>query len=221
MVLTMYNYDHHMHTFIDALNWRYATKKYDSTKKLSDEQLNTLLESIRLAPMSYGLQAMSVVVVSNPAVRAKLRDASWGQPQLTDASHVLVFAVPTAVSKDDVERFMQDVVSTRGVTRESLDGYANMINDVISGRDTVANTTWVAKQAYIALGVLLSAAAVEGIDATPMEGFDPKQFDEILGLSAHGLTSVVICPIGFRIANDEYAQMKKVRQSSERLFVRI
>lgn len=210
-----------MSSIIESLNWRAAIKSYDATKKLTDTQLNILLESIRLAPTSYGLQAMSVLVVTDPEVRTKLRAAAWDQPQVTDASHVLIFAVPTALSSTDVERYMQDVVATRGVTRESLQGFYDMIVRVVGSNDAAGNTVWAAKQAYIALGVLLTAAAIEKIDASPMEGFDPKQFDEILGLSAKGLTAVVMCPVGYRAADDVYSQMKKVRQSADHLFVRV
>lgn len=208
-----------MNQFIEALQWRAAIKQYNADIKLTDEQVAPILESARLAPTSYGLQPFSVVVVKDAETRAKLRAAAWDQPQVTDASHLIVFAVPTNLAEQDVERYMQDVVKARGVDRATLQGFHDMVAGVIVQRDRAGNTAWAARQAYIALGMMLSAAALERIDATPMEGFDPKQFDEILGLAALRLTSVVMCALGARAATDEYANLPKVRRDAESFFI--
>lgn len=210
-----------MANFIDALKWRYATKQFDPSKKLSDAQLATILEAIRLSPTSYGLQFFKAFVVTNPEVRAKLRAAAWNQSQLTDASQIIVFAVPNALSAADADALLELTAKTRGVALESLKGYSDMLKGSISSRTPEQNKEWAARQAYIALGVALSAAAVEGIDSTPMEGFDPKQFDEILGLSKLGWSSVVTLALGTRSSQDGYAKLAKVRFPKEKLVVEV
>ena len=204
-----------MLTILDSLNWRYATKQYNPVKKVTDEQLTTLLDAIQLTPTSYGLQAYRAYLVTNPEIRTKLRAAAWDQPQITEASHLIVFAVPTDLNDSHIDAFIAHVAEVRGVTVESLAGYASMIKGAISRKNPAERTEWLARQAYIALGFLLEAAALEHIDATPMEGFDPQKFNEILGLSKENYTAVVIAPVGFRAENDNLASMKKVRFSKE------
>ena len=206
-----------MQNIIDAFKWRYATKQYDTDKKLTAEQLDRLLKSIELTPTSYGLQAYKALIITNPETRVKLRAAAWDQPQITDASHLIVFAVPTNLNDAHIDTFIAKIAKVRNVSEESLAGYSEMMKGALSHKTPEQKTEWLARQAYIALGFLLSTAALEHIDATPMEGFDPKQFDEILGLTQENLTSVVVAPLGFRSETDEYAKLTKVRFGREEI----
>ena len=208
-----------MTNIIQAMNWRYATKAYDSNQKLNDTQISTLIEAIRLAPASFGLSTYKVIHVKDVEVREKLKAAAWGQTQLSDASDLLVFAVKTNLNESDVTEFIEEIAKVRNVPIESLSEYANMIKSTISSRSDEQNIVWASKQAYIGLGVLISAAALEEIDATPMEGFDVKQFDEILRLKELGLTTSVICAVGFRSEKDAYAALTKVRMSKDSLVI--
>lgn len=205
-----------------ALNWRYATKKFDTEKKLSDEQLLILTEALRLSPSSFGLQPWKFLIISNPDIRSKLREAGYGQPQITDASHLVVFAVPTGLTDSLADEHIAEVAKATGQDVSALAAYRDMMAGAINNIPTMeARTAWAARQAYIALGVLLAAAATEGIDAGPMEGFNPVQFDEILGLKEKGLTTVVIAALGFRSPDDAYIQMPKVRFPRERVIEEI
>ncbi len=206
---------------LEALNWRYATKNFDTSKKVSEEDLNELLEAARLAPNSFGLDAWAFVVVENPEIRAKLSDAAWGQPQVTGASHLVVFCRQKELSAQDGEALVERIATTREMEVSALDGLKQMVTGVIGSRDEAAKAEWMAKQVYIALGMFLTACALKQIDAAPMEGFDPAQFDEILGLEAKGLKSVVICGVGYRSAEDKYGTAKKVRKSANEVIVRI
>lgn len=204
---------------IDALNWRYATKAYDTSKKLSDDQVNNLIESVRLTPSSFGLPVYKVIHVRDVETREKLKAAAWGQTQLTDASELVVFAVKTNLNETDVDEFINEVSKVRNIPVEALAEYAGLIKGSLTGRDEEGKTNWATKQAYIGLGVLLAATALERIDSSPMEGFDSAQFDEILGLKELNLKSVVICALGYRSETDTYANLAKVRVSKESLVV--
>lgn len=211
-----------MKNIIESLQWRYATRAFDTEKKLTEEQIDILLEAARLAPSSFGLQPWKFIVVTNPEVRSRLKDVGYGQAKITEASHLVVFAIEKNVDANLVEKFMQSIVDTRGVTRESLQGYADSINAAILSKGGVEGARgWATRQVYIALGVFLSAAATLGIDAGPMEGFDPKKFDEILCLEALGLESKVIAAVGFRKENDPVARMPKVRFPKEEVVITI
>ncbi len=210
-----------MKNTFEALNWRYAIKKYDSTKKLSAEQIELMLEAVRMAPTSFGLQPFRAILVSNPEVRAKLCAAGYGQSPITDASHFLVFAAMTDLSPTTVDKFISLVSAVQGKTIDQLSGYHQMISGSIASRTPEQNTDWAARQAYIALGVLLTAAATNEIDATPMEGFNPKEFNAILGLDEMHLTAVCCAALGFRAAGDEYATNPKVRLPKDKLFIEI
>jgi len=210
-----------MHDIISALNWRYATKKFDAAKKLNSVQLDMLQEALRLAPSSFGLPVWKAVIVENPDVRTALRSAGYGQPQITDASHLLVLAVKKNINDALVDEFIALTAKTRGVSLDSLRDYSTMIKGSIKGKSSEELRDWAARQAYIALGVLLLAAAANGIDAGPMEGFDPKQFDEILELDKFGLESKVIVALGFRSADDAFAAAKKVRPEKGELFITV
>jgi nitroreductase / dihydropteridine reductase len=208
-------------SLIDKLNWRYATKKFDQTKKLSPAQLDELLHAVHLSPSSAGLQSYKVLVVEDAATRQKLREAANGQAQLTDASQLIIFASETNLDADYVKHYIDHVAETRQIGRANLEGFEQMINSNVSNLTAEQKLTWSNKQAYIALGVLLTAAAEMGIDACPMEGFNPTKFDEILGLKEKGLTSAVIVAIGFRAEDDGYSKLQKVRKPEAEMFIHI
>ena len=208
-----------MSTLLDNLNWRYATKKFDATKKIAPADLNTLKEAVRLAASSYGLQPFKVVLVENPEIREKLKAAAWGQTQITDASHLFVFANDLNAGPESVAAYIKNISETRGLPTEALGGFADMMNGVISNLSQEAKNIWTSKQTYIALGTLLAAAAELKIDATPMEGFNPAQFNEILGFDKLGLNAAVIATVGYRHDEDEAQHYKKVRKSQEELFI--
>jgi len=201
-----------MAEIIKALNWRYATKKFDTAKKVSDNDINELLEAARLAPSSYGLQPWTFVVVTNPELRKKLREHAWNQPQITDASHLIVLATRTDVDEDYVKRYVEEIAKERKVAVDSLKAYQDMMTGDVKTRSKNAIVDWSKHQTYIALGFLLFAAAQKRIDTCPMEGFDPAKFDEILGLKEKHLASTVLCTIGYR-ADDPAAANVKVRFS--------
>ncbi len=169
-----------MKNYIENLNWRYATKQFDPTKKISPEELDFLLEAIQLSASSYGLQPYEVIVVDNPEIQEKLKAAAWNQSQLTDASHVLVFANMKSVDENYVDSYMETIAKTRKMDIEDLGGFKDMIKNTILQLSDEDQVQWTAKQAYIALGNLLSAAANFKIDVCPMEGFSAAEFDEIL-----------------------------------------
>jgi len=208
-------------SLLDKLNWRYATKKFDETKKLNPEQLNALLDAVQLAPSSAGLQAYRIIVVENPEIKQKLRDAAYGQQQLTTASHIVIFAAETNLDGQYVKNYIDRIAETRGVDRANLEVFETNINNNVNRMTEDLKIVWNHKQAYIALGVLVSAAADLGIDSCAMEGFDAAKFDEILGLKVLGLTTSVIAPIGFRADDDALSTAIKVRRPKEELFIHI
>lgn len=210
-----------MKNIIEALQWRYATKVFDTNKKLSEEQKSVLLESLRMSASSYGLQPWKFVVVTNPEVRMKLKEAAWGQPQITDSSELIVLCVKKNIDSALVDTWMQSIAKQRGVEVETLKGYADMINGSLAGRTPEAAKEWASRQVYIALGTLLTAAAVLEIDACPMEGFDNKKFDEILGLDAMGVESRVLAAVGFRSPEDKMANLPKARFPKEDVVVEV
>lgn len=204
---------------LTALNWRYATKSFDKEKKLDASQLDTLLESLRFSPSSFGLQGRGFVVVENSELRQQLLPYARNQAQVVDASHLIVLCRRTDVDTDFVNRYFEDIAHTRGMDISALDGYKNMVLGFIEGKSQEDLAIWLSKQTYIAQGFLLSACAMLGIDACPMEGFDSSKFDEILGLSDHNLASCVIVPVGYRSSEDGYAHAPKVRFAKEDLII--
>ncbi|MBI2885227.1 MAG: NAD(P)H-dependent oxidoreductase [Candidatus Omnitrophica bacterium] len=200
---------------VQQLRWRYATKKFDPARKIPADRWDALEQALVLSPSSFGLQPWKFIVVTDPAVRERLRPASWNQPQITDASHVVVFAHRKDVSVADVERYVRHIAAVRGIPEESLEGYKQMMAGFVSraGQGLDINA-WAARQLYIALGTFLTSAALLGIDACPMEGIDPKQYDEILGLDAEGYRTVVVATAGYRAEDDAYATLAKVRYAS-------
>jgi nitroreductase len=205
---------------LEKLNKRYATKKFDPTRKISSGDLSSLLEAIRLSASSYGLQAYKVLVIENEEIRGKLRQAAWNQPQITDASQLLVFALDTHFDESGVVRYVDLVAKTRNINPATLEGYAEMMKGSFR-RPKEEVQSWLTRQLYIALGFGLVAAAELNIDSCPMEGFDNKQFDEILGLKEKGLTSVVLMAVGYRSDDDHYQHLAKVRREKDDLFVAI
>ncbi len=203
----------------ESLNWRYATKSYDSTKKLSDEQRRAILDALRLAPSSMGLQPWKFIHVNDPAIREKLRPAAYNQPQLTEASDIIVLASRIGMDEAYVDLYLKSVAQIREMPVEGLADYRKMLMGAVNARSQDALTEWSARQVYIALGMALAVAAELRIDATPMEGFDPKQVDEILGLAEHNVTSRAILALGFRSPEDKTQFMKKARFAAEDVII--
>jgi nitroreductase len=208
-----------MSTFLENQNWRYATKKFDSSRKISPEDLNILKEAIRLSSSSFGLQPYTVIIVENPELRAQLKPASWGQSQITEASHLIVFASNTEVSTEYIDTYLQNIADTRGLTLDNVYPYGDYIKGFLANVPADAIPVWTAKQTYLALGNLLNVAAELKIDVTPMEGFVPAQYNEILGLTKLGLNASLVATIGYRSDEDATQHLKKVRKSTEELFI--
>jgi nitroreductase / dihydropteridine reductase len=207
--------------WLEQLDWRYATKAYDAQNHITPEQWKVIEQSIRLAPSAYGLQPYKVVIVTDPELRQKLRAAAFNQPQVTDSSYLVVFAAKQAVTEADIDAFMKLIADTRGVPVENLNGMRGaMIGDLVQGPRAQRITEWTARQCYIALGFLLAAAAIQHVDATPMEGLDTEAFTQILELDKQGYKAVVMAAVGHRAQNDWLAPLKKVRKPEEELFIR-
>ena len=206
---------------IEGLNWRYAVKKYDPAKKVSEADWQMLEESVTLAPSSLGLQPYKLIVVTDQATKERLRPAAYGQSQIADASHIVVFAYKKTYGDEDADRFIERIAEVRGQTIESLKAYEDSIKaSAKKARDGGYIEMWNSRQAYIALGFLLETAALLGIDATPMEGFDADQFNEILGLTEH--SAVAVAAVGYRDEeNDWLAGLPKVRLPRHELVERI
>lgn len=197
---------------IDALQWRYAVKKFDSAKKIPAATWAALEESLVLAPSSFGVQPWKFIVVDNPALREKLVPASWGQSQVVDASHLVVFALKQDVGEEHIDRYMARTAEVRGTTVEAMAPFKKVIMGSFEGaRAKGFLDTWQSRQVYIALGQFMAAAALLGIDTCPMEGLEPAKYDEILGLAGTGYMTLCACPAGYRAADDKYATTPKVR----------
>lgn len=203
---------------IGAQQWRYAVKVFDPTRKIPVETWKALEQALVLSPSSYGLQPYRFLVVTDPALRESLVPHAWGQRQVADCSHFVLFVAKNSVSEADVDHFIQRIAAVRGVAPDSLGSYRGMmVGDIVQGPRSRMASEWAARQAYIALGNLMTSAAVLGVDACPMEGFVPDQFDEILKLKETGYHSVVGCALGYRAATDKYAALPKVRFPVEEL----
>lgn len=195
------------------LSWRYATKMMDPTQTVPEDKVKRVLEAIRLAPSSSGLQPYEVIVITNADLRARIRQISRDQPQITDCSHLLVFAAWDNYTADRINMMFDLTKKVRGLSNEGLENYRKMLLDRYPSRSSEENFQHTAKQAYIGLGVALIAAAEEQVDSTPMEGFDADALDDILDLRAKGLRSVLMLPLGYRdVANDWLVNLKKVRR---------
>lgn len=206
---------------LEQLRWRYATKKFDPARKISPELWAKLEQAPVLSPSSYGLQPWKFVVVTDPEVRKKLHPVSWNQSQILDASHLVVFAAKNPPTPADVERHVARTAQVRGVPPAALDGFKGMMLGSLSRMTEAEAHAWAARQCYIALGVFLSACALAGVDACPMEGFQGAQYDEILGLKAKGLASVVIATAGYRHPDDPAAKFAKSRFDASDVIERV
>lgn len=196
----------------EALAWRYATKAFDPARTIPGATWEALARSLQLTPSSYGLQPWKFLVLTDRALRERLVPVSWNQRQVADCSHLVVFCGRTAMAEADVQRLIDAIAATRGVPAESLAGYRGMmVKDVVTGPRSAVAAEWAARQCYIALGQFMAACALLGVDACPMEGFDPAQYDAILGLAGGPYRSVVACCAGYRAAGDKYAGLAKVR----------
>jgi nitroreductase len=195
-----------------ALNWRYATKAFDPARKIPAETWNALEETLVLSPSSFGLQPYKFLVIENPTVREQLLPHSWGQRQIVDASHLVVFAARTTMSEVEIDHFLDRTVEVRGGTKDSHSIYRGMMLGSLTGPGREARIpNWATLQAYIAIGNLMTSAALLGVDTCPIEGFVPAEYDAILGLKEQGFASVVVAALGYRAEGDKYATLPKVR----------
>ena len=206
---------------LSQLKWRYATKQFDATKTLSKEQITLLKDAFNLTATSYGLQTLSLIVVSNPDLRVQLREHAYNQPQVTDASHLLVIGIQDDITDLDIDAHFENVKDIRNTPETVISPFRTRLKDMMKGMSKTERQQWSKHQAYITLGNLMTVCAVEGIDACPMEGFDPEAFDKLLNLEAHNLKAVLLLPVGFRSEQDPFATMKKVRKSLKNTIIEL
>ena len=210
-----------MSHFIENQKWRYATKKFDATKKITTSDLEALKEAIQLSTSSYGLQLYKVFIIENPEVRAQLQPVSWGQSQIIEASHLFVFANIVDVQDKHIDDYVQNIANTRSLSVEDLKGYSDFMKSKIVPLPVEQKAVWTSKQTYLALGNLLNAAAELKIDVTPMEGFEPEKYNEILGLNELGLNASLVATVGYRHEEDATQHYAKVRKPKQELFTTI
>ena len=206
------------HQLLEALNWRYATKVFDATRKIPADVWQTLERALVLTPTSYGLQPYRFLVINDPVKRAELVPHSWNQKQVVDASHFVVFTARTKITGADVNKLITRTSDIRKIPAESLNFYRDlMLGDVVNGPRGKTAHEWATRQTYIALGNLMTSAAVLGVDTCPMEGLEPAEYDRVLGLQGSDYATVVACALGYRAANDKYASLPKVRYEAKEL----
>lgn len=204
--------------FLEKLDWRYAVKKMDPTKTVAQADVEQIIEAIRMAPTSSGLQPFELLVITNDEIRAEIQKVAWNQAQITEGSHLLVFAAWDTYTEARIDAVMQHMAEERGGLTETLESYYTNLKKIYLPRAAEMNFEHAARQSYIALGFAMAAAAELGVDCTPMEGFDPAKVDEILGLSAKGLRSVTLLPLGVRAeAGDWLKDMPKVRKAKSEM----
>ena len=209
-------------TLLAQLQWRYATKAFDPVRKIADADWAVLEQTLILTPTSYGLQPNRYIVITDPTVKEQLVPLSWNQTQPADCSHSVVFAARAANTEADVDRYLARIAEVRGGQVEAMAGFRKLlVGDVVHGERGQIALEWATRQAYIALGNFMTAAAMLGIDTCPMEGFVPEKYDELLGLPAQGFHAVVACAAGYRSANCKYASLAKVRFPASELIVRV
>ena len=197
----------------DSLNWRYATKKMDATRTVPQDKVDRIVEAVRMAPTSSGLQPYHVFQITNNALRTRIRAAASDQAQITEGSHLLVFAAWDTYTADRINHMFDLTNAERGGTNEGWENYRQMLLKSYPSREAQVNFEHAARQTYIGLGAALIAAAFEEVDSTPMEGFDPKSVDDILGLGAKGLRSVALLPLGYRAKGQDWLEnLKKIRR---------
>ena len=205
---------------LKSLEWRYATKKMNG-EKIPQDKLERILEATRLAPSSYGLTPYNVIVVEDQKLKEELQGACYGQAQLSESSAVLVFATWDEVTEHSVGNYINEIAKQREIPVESLNGLQDMMNGSLTNMTHEQKISWAQRQAYIGLGFALTAAAVEEVDSTPMEGFVPESVDTVLGLQELGLKSVVVLPLGYRDSENDYlSTLKKVRWDNDKFFIR-
>ena len=204
----------------NQLGWRYATKSFDANLRISEADWQTLEHSMVLTPSSFGLQPWHFYVITDPATKARLKPVSWNQSQIVDASHLVVFAIKKDLNVPEIDRFIDRMAEVRGVTPESLASYRQMMVGSLTNPKFNIND-WAAKQVYIALGFFMASAAMLGIDTCPIEGFDPAQYDEILGLAPLGYHATVVAAAGYRSNADKHATLPKVRFKANEVITRI
>ena len=208
-------------SLVENLKWRYATKKFDATKKVSEEDINYIKEAVQLSASSYGLQAYKILEIKDPKLREELKPMSWNHAQITDASHLFVFCNYLEVKDKDIKEVMKLKSEVNSVPMEKLAAYGDFVNGKLQEKSADEITNWTARQTYIALGNALNACAELRLDSLPMEGFEPKLYNERLGLKAKNLNACVLLAVGYRHAEDAAQNNKKVRKSIDTLFEEI
>ncbi len=208
-------------TALESLNWRYATKQFDPTKKLSSEDWQTLEQSLVLTPSSFGLQPWKFIIVTNQDTKEALRPHSWGQSQITDSSHLVVFTSLKEVTEDNVDPWIATMAEAQGKTPQDLEGYKDVVMGFIGNMSTEECQAWTQRQAYIALGQFMLTAATMNIDTCPLEGIAPEFYDQILDLSDTPFSTCVACAVGYRSADDKYATSPKTRFTSDQVIQHI
>lgn len=207
---------------LQQLNWRYATKKFDSTRVISQADWDTLEEALILTPSSFGLQPWKFFVITDPATKQKLMPVSWGQKQLVECSHVVVFAIKKHLGVREIDAFLQRTCQVRNIKMDQLQGYRDMmLGNLVEGPRSININVWALNQAYIALGNFMTSAALLGIDTCPIEGFEAHQYDQLLGLAKRDLSAAVVCVAGYRAEDDKYAKLPKVRFEKNEVIERI
>ncbi|WP_369993530.1 NAD(P)H-dependent oxidoreductase [Winogradskyella sp.] len=197
---------------IEKLKWRYATKKFDIDKKLPPKKISTLKEAFNLTALSYGLQTLKLVIIEDKEIREKLVTFSYGQRQVVDASHLLILCIQNEIDALDVDEHFDTVKAVRNTPDNILDPYREGLKTTLRNMSSDKKYNWATRQAYIALGNLMTVCAIENIDSCPMEGFMPAELDKALDLNKHGLSSVLMLPVGYRSEDDMFASLKKVRK---------
>jgi nitroreductase / dihydropteridine reductase len=206
---------------IEALNWRYAAKRMNG-KQVPEEKADRILDAIRLSASSMGLQPYTILTIEDESLKEKLKPATYNQPQVTEGSHLIIFAAWENITEEHIDEYMQNIADVRGVSTDSLADFRSTLLNTVKARTAQEQHEWAARQVYIALGTALTAAAVEKVDATPMEGFDPEKVDESLNLREKGLRSVAMMALGYRDEeNDFLAKAKKVRRDKEKLILHL
>ena len=208
-------------TTIDSLQWRYAVKKFDSTKVLSENKINTLKQAFNLTATSYGLQPVKLVVIKNKEIQQQLVEHSWNQGQVAEASHLLVLCIPTVFKKETVEAYFNLIKKIRNTPDEILNPFKKYLTSDVDAKSQEELFIWNKHQAYIALGNLLTVCAIEKIDSCPMEGFIANKYDDILGLTEQNLSSILVLPVGYRAEDDYMQDLKKVRKNIEDAVIEI
>jgi len=210
-----------MSKIIESLSWRYATKKFDTNKKLSEDKIKTLKEAFNLTATSFGLQTISMLVISNEDLKKSLIEHAYNQKQVYEASHLLVICIQHDIKDEDVNDYFDNIKVIRNTPETILESYRNYLLQSMRDKSVEERQQWSMNQAYIALGNLMTVCAVEGIDSCPMEGFNPEKYDEILNLKDKGLKSLLLLPVGYRAEDDMFATFKKVRKDINKTIIEL